>query len=252
MANTLQGLVISKINYNDYDQIITIFSREEGKLSFYAPGVRKAISKNQFSLQLFATSEFELFLSYHKNKVSKLKTGVLIKDRNLLAKDYDDYLVATLMVEVLDQVIEERTGDDELYNLITNSLDRLLNNSDNLIIVIFYLFKMLKWYGLRWDFSKCQRCHKKEGIKTISFIDQGLLCRGCITEKDYLFSIGLIKEIILWQDHQFTVTAFDNKTFVTNQELMLLFKMLCEYYLNVVGIFSYSIKEMADKSIYFK
>ncbi|WP_353487017.1 DNA repair protein RecO, partial [Spiroplasma phoeniceum] len=105
-----------------------------------------------------ATSEFEIFLSYHNNKLSKLKTGNLLKTRIKLAQNYDDYLLATLICEIAEQAVVDCQADNELYELLTTTLDNLVAWEDNLSIVIAFMFRALKWYGLEWDFTMCKRC----------------------------------------------------------------------------------------------
>ncbi len=90
----------------------------------------------------------------------------------------------------------------------------------------------------------CKRCGGKTNIKTISFIEEGYICKRCYLLTDYLFSIELVK---IFQIQPLDNLYFHNK--VNVKELIMLFKMLCEYYLTKVGLFSYSIYEMRKKSL---
>ncbi|AOX43684.1 DNA repair protein recO [Spiroplasma sp. NBRC 100390] len=247
MTTKVTGIVINKQSYDDDSEIITVFTKELGKLAFFAPGVRKITSKNQYAVQLLATSEFEIFLSYQTSKLSKLKTGNLLITRIKLTQNYDDYLLATLLCEITEQAVEERFSDLKLYDLLSTALNNLLAWEDNLTVVIVFMFQVLKWYGLQWNLTMCKRCGGKSNIKTISFIEEGYICKNCYLPTDYLFSIELVKI--------FSMTSLDNFYFhnkINVKEMIVLFKMLCEYYLTKVGIFSYSIYEMQKKSIYFK
>ncbi|AHI58305.1 hypothetical protein P344_04915 [Spiroplasma mirum ATCC 29335] len=47
---------------------------------------KKNSSKYKYSLQLFCELEFELFLTYHDDKLSKLKTGNLLTSRLFLSQ----------------------------------------------------------------------------------------------------------------------------------------------------------------------
>lgn len=77
-------------------------------------------------VQLLATSEFKIFLSYQENKLSKLKTGNLLFTRIKLTQNYDDYLLATLLCEIIDQAVEELFSDLQLYDLFITELDNLV------------------------------------------------------------------------------------------------------------------------------
>jgi DNA repair protein RecO (recombination protein O) len=48
---TVEGIVLKKFDYKEADEIITVFSKELGKVKFFAKGVRKISSKRQPHLQ---------------------------------------------------------------------------------------------------------------------------------------------------------------------------------------------------------
>ncbi|WP_425380432.1 DNA repair protein RecO C-terminal domain-containing protein [Spiroplasma endosymbiont of Stenodema calcarata] len=99
-----------------------------------------------------ATSEFEIFLSYQTNKLSKLKTGNLLATRIKLSQNYDDYLLATLLCEITEQVVEERLPDLKLYHLLTTALDNLVTWEDNISSAVFYVatIKMI-WFTMEFN-----------------------------------------------------------------------------------------------------
>jgi len=80
------GIVIKQINYDDFDQIVTILTDTE-LITFIALGVRKMTSKNRVALQLGNVIEVELFRARLKNKVSKLKRANLVKQLPLQSSD---------------------------------------------------------------------------------------------------------------------------------------------------------------------
>ncbi|ALA97910.1 DNA repair protein recO [Spiroplasma kunkelii CR2-3x] len=92
----------------------------------------------------------------------------------------------------------------------------------------------------------CKGCGSKQHIKTISFLEEWYLCKNCLLPRDYLFPIELVK---VFNSNFHTNFYFYN---INIKALIILFKMLCDYFLIKVGIFSCSIYEMLQKSIYFK
>ncbi|AHF57981.1 DNA repair protein RecO [Spiroplasma eriocheiris] len=251
MVSQTVGIVINTRDYHEFDQIITIFSLGYGKVSFYAPGVKKNNSKNKYSLQLFCESEFELFLTYHDDKLSKLKTGNLLTSHLFLANNYNDYLLGVLVCEITDQGFEPRDSDPQYYYLLKQTLNYLTSAEDNLIVVVMLMFYSLRFFGVQWKLLFCTRCFSKKNIKTISFSEEGLICKNCWQHGEVVFRVDLIKDIMQWQ----TLEQINFSTLVkykTNNEIILLFRMLCEYYQDKIGLFSYSIFEMKKKSIYFK
>nr|WP_282705170.1 recombination protein O N-terminal domain-containing protein [Spiroplasma mirum] len=79
-------MVINMRYYHDFDQIITIFFISIWQDLLLCTMSKKNSSKYKYSLQLFCELEFELFLTYHDDKLSKLKTGNLLTSRLFLSQ----------------------------------------------------------------------------------------------------------------------------------------------------------------------
>ena len=56
----VEGIVLHSNDYKDYDKIITIFTKDFGKMQFLAKGVRKINSKNRSSIDIFTYGEYLL------------------------------------------------------------------------------------------------------------------------------------------------------------------------------------------------
>lgn len=52
------------------------------------------------------------------------------------------------------------------------------------------MLQLLKWCGLKLNLTMFKRCGGKSGIKTISFIEEGYICKKCYLPTDYLFQLN--------------------------------------------------------------
>src|SRR3989338_8131522 len=59
------GIVLKKQNYREADQIVTVWTRENGKVRFLAKGLRKPTSKLNYNLQDLSFVSFEVAGSKH-------------------------------------------------------------------------------------------------------------------------------------------------------------------------------------------
>ncbi|WP_381415161.1 DNA repair protein RecO [Spiroplasma endosymbiont of Anurida maritima] len=249
MAKFLSGIIIKTQDYNNFDKILTVFSKEHGKIGVYALGVKKPTSKNKFSTQFLDYSDFEIFLSSMPDKLSKLKTGNLIKRFDNLKNVYNDYLLATLICEITDQATENKVPNLRIFNYLLEILDNLNNEVDNIHFIIFFLLKMLTFYGSNFNFQQCVVCKTTSKIKTFSFINEGLVCVNCLDEKDYFYSANFLKYLIENERKEtFKDIAFE-KLFM--KEYKLFFTSLTNYYINKIGIFSYAIFELKKNKMYY-
>ena len=60
MRRTVQGIVLREINYKEADKILTVLTREEGKLTLKARGCRRKNSRLLASSQLLVYSELAI------------------------------------------------------------------------------------------------------------------------------------------------------------------------------------------------
>lgn len=248
MISKIEAIVINTYDISDYDQIITVFSKQKGKLAFYAPGVRKILSKNKYSVQLFSNSEFELFLSYHDEKLSKLKTSNLINNFINIANDYSQYLFATVIIELIDQAFETRKSNVLSFTLLKSSLLVLAESENKKNVLAFFLYKALHWFGHQWNLNCCKRCKNHNNITTFGLIEIGFICRNCVTKKDVIFDTEFLKLMSQWQNVS-VEKYFSLHLSEKNQFASLFLKLLIEYYLDTIGLFSSAINEMVKNGL---
>lgn len=122
-----EGLVLKRINYSDSDRIVTIFSRDYGKIVAVAKGIRKLSSKKRGGLEVFSKIKF----GCSKGKGLDLLTEVELLDpfvsiRTSLPKSS----VAYFYVETIDKLTREEENRI-YYDYCLSSLENL-QNQDNL------------------------------------------------------------------------------------------------------------------------
>jgi hypothetical protein len=55
----MEAIVLSRRDFREYDQIITVYTKEQGKLELLARGVKKIVSKNTAHLEPFSYGMIE-------------------------------------------------------------------------------------------------------------------------------------------------------------------------------------------------
>lgn len=59
----VEGIVLKRKNFGEADRVLTILSKESGKIFVKAPGVRRIKSKRSAHIELLNLSQFTLYLS---------------------------------------------------------------------------------------------------------------------------------------------------------------------------------------------
>ena len=156
MYLTIQGLVLRVTDYNDNDSLLTVLSRDHGKLTVKARGLRRKKSPLVGPCQLLAFSEFTLF---------EYKSMYTIQEANCielfqgLRKNLDLLSLGTYFAQVSDVVSQEDWPSPELLSLTLNCFHGLtkLDLPPIQVKAVFEL-RVACIAGYMPELSGCYRC----------------------------------------------------------------------------------------------
>ena len=183
MNKKCEGIVLRQSEYRDSDMILSVLTKEYGKMSFLAKGLKKAKSKNASSTSLFTKSIFH----FNENGKEGMKTLKMSERINMHHHIYEDLLTqscAQIMCECMDKMILE--DSEEMYEVLASSLSYLNEGKNPLVVLGLYLVKCNAYCGISANVDGCCKCHSQKNIASISLKDGGFLCTKC---KDPLYHV---------------------------------------------------------------
>lgn len=126
MIEKAEAIVLKTLNHGDTSKIITLYSREVGRLKLIAKGVRSPKSK---AMGLFQPTRHIQVIYYAKSTsdLQLFKSGELVDGFFGLEEDFDRLTLAQVMVELLDRSVEDEESHPRLFQLLVDSLSRLSN-----------------------------------------------------------------------------------------------------------------------------
>lgn len=179
-ARTLrvEGIILQHSDWGEADRLVTIFTRELGKIRAIAKGVRKPRSRKAGHLEPFTRSSLllargrDLFIL---TQAEAIETYPATKD-DLVSLGYAAYLV-----ELLTSFTYEEEDNPDLYRLLANSLSRLHQGDEPQRVIRYYEIRLLDLVGYRPQLFTCVHC--KEEIQAedqfFSALQGGVLCPRC-------------------------------------------------------------------------
>ena len=201
----LECVVIKNVKYQDSDRIYTLYSKELGKISATAKGVRKISSRRNGTLDT---------LNYVQANISESSKGfryineVAPKDSFSVLKDDLSYSKqGYYVIELIHRLIEDEEPSEEIFDLLVKTL-KLLSDSkiENEIILSFFELRLLKLLGYALTFDSFVSCKKEFsrncGVYRVNLALGGLICDDCkngllIPAKDAIFLNSLEKGKLL-------------------------------------------------------
>ena len=200
--NVVTGFIIDILDYEVYDQILTLLLPSNVKLKLIALGSKKILSKNARNISLLNLTEAEVFLARNVNKISKLKKIISLYNFN-----WQD-LTNNVFKIFLNYVNYQKELKEDFYNLLIN----LINHKDEEYQVL--LSKLLKLIfidlGLKFNFNDCINCHHKF-VTIISIEYASLICNNCNNFKEKNYPLWFMKDFFYFFHNENKLSFVDKK-----------------------------------------
>ncbi|NLI91637.1 MAG: DNA repair protein RecO [Peptococcaceae bacterium] len=171
------AIVIRSREYGESDRLITLFSREKGKIEAVAKGVRKPKSTQRGGTQLFTYADFLLYRGKTLDTVSQAQP----KENFIhLWDDFDRTIAASGITELLDVSTIKEQPEPEAFTL-TLSFLFLLKHLDPYIAQASYSLRLMHLLGYLPALDRCAECGRdlKGEQAFLSAEAGGLLCAAC-------------------------------------------------------------------------
>ncbi len=176
MSDKIEGIVLSARDYREHDMILTVLTKEYGKQSLIARGLKKIKSKNLSSSQIFTHAYF--YFHYHEGStMHTLTTSDIIQSHRVLREDLLKQSIASIFCEICEMMENEQSED--IFHLLIESFHILMQTDNPYVIACLFMSCILQMQGIEPYVDGCVCCHRKQGICSISWKDGGFVCQHC-------------------------------------------------------------------------
>jgi len=226
-----QGVVLRTYKLGEADRIVVLLTQGEGKVRAVAKGVRK--TKSRFGGRLEPFSHVDLSLSRGRGELDTVTQAEVIHPFRNLKKDYDRVTAGAAMLEVVDQVAQEREASLRLYLLLLRALRALDSGPrDPSVVLDAFLLKLMALEGYRPAVQECAACGGAGPYLRFSSARGGAVCERCRTGEESVLHSGTVALLaeLLGGDLDRAATAVPPA--VPRREAGTLVKSFVEYHLD--------------------
>ena len=176
MYLTIQAIVLRVTDYNDRDALLTVLTRNYGKLTIKARGLRRKNSPLIAPCQLLAFGEFTLFEYRGQYTINEAHSIELFQG---LRRDLTKLSLGTYFAQAAEVLSQEDMPSPELQSLLLNSLYALdkLGKSELLVKAVFEL-RSAAIAGYMPDLFGCHVCGSQRPV-LFDLSGGALLCDAC-------------------------------------------------------------------------
>ena len=174
-------------NYGETNKIVTLFTREWGKVGVMARGAKKPSSRLASITQLFTYGQF---LVQRSTGLGTLQQGEVISTMRGISGDIFLTAYASYIVELTDKSTDDKKSNPFLFELLLQTLKYIDEGIDLDILTFIYEMKMLQVLGISPKLDGCSVCGSTEGQFAFSIREGGLLCHRCFQKDPYHLKIS--------------------------------------------------------------
>ncbi len=190
--STVHGIVLKKLEFGDTSHIITLYTKEHGKLSAIIKGSRSSKSKMGNKVDVMNLVEVVLYKKKSR-EVQVISQVDLINPFSKIKEDLEKLKYGTGILELLLSLVPEDDVNERLFYGTVKALEKM-NVTEKIDANIFakYLLFFIKETGYEIQLEYCTECNS-DLHKSRSFAfkpDQGILCDKCKNLYDFAEEIG--------------------------------------------------------------
>lgn len=180
LYNKTEAIVLGQHDFGEADKIVTLYTKEFGKLKAMAKGVRRIKSRFGSSTELFSYNQLMLYMQ-PKRDLYIIAGSNIIRTHKELRENFDSFVTGSYVAELVDKLTEPEERNCRLFSLILETFHQIPKQGRDIIIAVF-VTKFLANAGYKLDLEKCVLCEKPIPLierKKLSVEQGGVLCSKC-------------------------------------------------------------------------
>lgn len=195
------AILLRRVDFGDYDLIITFLSLSRGKISIIAKAAKKSTKRFGGILEIFSLLELVCSMG-RRTGLPVLQEANLIEPFSGIRSDIKKTAYASYWSEIINEWMEENEAQAELYHLLAYVLAQLdQGRTSGAFLSILFQMRFMKLAGLSPDLRSCHICQaeieKTSGDRLKFDLEKGaIVCGACAPEAiSVSLSKGTIKQL---------------------------------------------------------
>jgi len=172
------AIVLRRLNIGETDRIVTLYSREKGKISGIAKGARRPLSKLAGATEPFTYGRYLLAVGRDLDVITQAEVRESFPN---VRRDLKRIAYATYLVEFVNAVVEEREPNYDLFDTLLSALYLLEAEADPEVVARYSDLHIMSLMGYRPEIDVCLRCGKRPTTADVAFSPSlgGRVCEEC-------------------------------------------------------------------------
>jgi len=170
-----RAVVLRTYSYGEANRIIVFATEEQGKLRAVAKGIAR--TKNRFGARLEPTTHVEV-VTWQGRGMPVVTQVSTVESFRSLRTSLSKLTRAMSILEVVDQVLQERHVNKAVYRMLVGVL-RVLDQNDAPMVLPAFFWKLLAEEGYSPVVDHCVICSSSDDLAYYDVALSGARCRSC-------------------------------------------------------------------------
>ena len=190
------ALVIRSLNYGESDKIVTLFTKDFGKIKGIAKGARRSKKRFQNALGLFSHLHL-LFFEREGMGLARIEGCDILHTFPKIRESLKKIYYGNYYLELVNEMAGERETHREAFELLLCLLSNLETMEPQEEQLRMYEVRMLSLFGYRPSMKRCDLCKRgwddlKEAPRVFFSLEKGaLVCEECSKAWNNLVPLSL-------------------------------------------------------------
>ena len=145
-------VVLKHRDQGEADRMLTVYSRQRGKLRALAKGVRKTRSRKAGHVEPFTRVSLQLATGRNWFIVSQAEAQ---ETYNNLRESLETIGFASYVIELVDRFTYEEEENSPIYDLLVQTLKRLNDGDPPFLVIRYFEIRLLDTLGFRPELKIC-------------------------------------------------------------------------------------------------
>lgn len=173
----MEAIVLARKEMGERDRLVTLLSRDRGKIRAVVRGASRANSKLAGLVQPFSRARLDL---WRGRSLDGVRGGEVLESFRGLRSDFEGIAYASCMAEMAGCIAQEDERDEALYLLLLTCYRALERGMDRLLAGVFFCVRVMKVLGVFPVLEHCVICGRSAGSDAyLRFSQGGVTCRDC-------------------------------------------------------------------------
>ncbi|HKZ35103.1 MAG TPA: DNA repair protein RecO [Patescibacteria group bacterium] len=140
----VEGIVLKRISFGEADRLVTIFSKDHGRLRLLAKGIRRLSSRKKGHLELFTQVKLQVARGKNLDLITEAAT---VNSFPTLRHNLNRVRIAYLLAELIDQLTAENQEQVGVYHLLSEALSKLNSHTASKNFIVDFEKELLTQLG---------------------------------------------------------------------------------------------------------